>query len=65
MPQAAKIAEENGFGDVISYIQGKAESGLNGSMGVQLLKVCHKPFKKGVARGSCNRIIEYEKNGFV
>ena len=25
MPQAAKIAEENGFGDVISYIQGKAE----------------------------------------
>lgn len=25
VPQAAKIAEENGFGDVISYIQGKAE----------------------------------------
>ena len=23
--------------------------------------MCHKPFKEGVARGSCNRIIEFEK----
>ena len=51
MPQAAKIAEDNGFGDVISYIQGKAERERAPWVWVQLVKCVTSHSKKGLHVG--------------